>query len=181
MIRWLSRFLFSSLSLWGALVLALTTGCASGGYKLTRQYARFVNHQNILLRIVLYLLTSVVFAVTLLIDMVVFNTMDFWNGRVSQGVYEFRDGDKTYVARHQIFPESGLRQSTIQVLNRERDTLQEVVLRETASEEIELFVDGKLQTRVRDLRSLPIASFFNNRGELVREHALTSSLVTARP
>src|SRR5690606_10112033 len=100
------------------------------GFKITRQYARFVNSQMIVLRIILYILTSIVFAVTLLVDMVVFNTIDFWNGTVSQGDYEFKDGGKTYHARHEILP-SKLKQSTIKISDENGKHLQEVVLRET--------------------------------------------------
>ena len=81
-------------------IMALTAGCASGGFKLTRQYARWVNSQNIILRIVIYILTSVVFAVTMLIDFVIFNTLDFWNGTVAAGSYEFKDGDKLFQERN---------------------------------------------------------------------------------
>lgn len=68
----LIRPLMIGLAVWSAV---LATGCASGGFKLTRQYAQFVNRQQLILRIVLYILTSIVFAATLLIDAVIFNTM----------------------------------------------------------------------------------------------------------
>src|SRR5688572_8030721 len=97
----LSFFFLSSIA---CFTMALTSGCASGGFKLTRQYARWVNSQNIILRIVLYILTFIVFAVTLLIDAVVFNTIDFWEGKVSEGTYDFKDGDKVYQVRHEFLP-----------------------------------------------------------------------------
>lgn len=148
-------------------IMALTTGCASGGFKLTRQYAGFVNRQNIIIRIILYILTGVVFAATMLIDLVIFNTMDFWEGRVSQGTYEFSKDGKTFVARHEILPDSR-KKSTLQVLE-ENKVLQVVELVETANGEIEMSIDGKLHTRVRDVHSLPVASLFNAQGQLVRE------------
>ena len=88
-----------------SVAMLATAGCASGGFKLTREYARWVNSKNIILRIILYILTAVVFAVTMLIDLVVFNTMDFWNGTVSQGDYKFkgeeasRTNDRIYRGR----------------------------------------------------------------------------------
>src|SRR5437868_3204834 len=127
-------------------VMVLTSGCASGGFKLTRQYAQWVNSQMIILRIVLYLLTGIVFFVTLLIDLVVNNTMDFWDGRVSSGTYEFKKDGKIYVARHEYMPETRLRRSTIHVSDSDGRQLQEVVLSETPAGSIEMFVDGKLKT-----------------------------------
>jgi hypothetical protein len=152
--------------------MALTTGCASGGFKLTRQYAGWVNSQNIILRIVLYILTSVVFAVTLLIDAVVFNTMDFWEGRVSQGTYEFKDATKTYQVRHEFQPGTQLKRSTIQIKDLNQARLQEIVLSETASGEIEMFIDGKLRTRVHSISEAPVASIFDGSGKLVDEHVV---------
>lgn len=166
-----SLFYFGSLA--ACSVLALTTGCASGGFKLTRQYARWVNSQNIILRIVLYILTSVVFAVTMLIDVVVFNTIDFWEGKVSEGTYEFKEGTKTYFVRHEILPETKLKRSTIQVFDANRVRLQEVVLHETPSKEVELIVDGKVRTRASDISKIPVVSIFDERGSLVESKYLT--------
>ncbi len=143
---------------------ALATGCASGGFKLTRQYARFVNGQNIIVRIVLYILTSIVFAVTMLVDMVIFNTMDFWQGRVSQGTYEFTEKDKLFHVRHEIQPINGLKQSTIHIYDKSKTLLQVVQIKQTAAQKIELFVDGQLRSQVRDIHSLPIATVFDGNG-----------------
>ncbi|HWU42875.1 MAG TPA: DUF3332 family protein [Bdellovibrio sp.] len=150
-------------------VMALSTGCASGGFKLTREYAQWVNSKTLILRIVLYLLTFVVFAVTLLIDMVIFNTMDFWDGKVSQGTYEFKDGNKTFYVKHEFLPETGLKQSTIDVKDEQARLLQNVVLKETPNHEVELYVDGQLRSRVRDIHSLPVANIYNEKGQLVKE------------
>lgn len=148
-------------------MMAITTGCASGGFKLTRQYARWVNSQQLILRIVLYILTSVVFAVTLLVDAVVFNTIDFWEGRVSAGDFKFKEGGKTYHVKHEFQTGTKLKRSSIRVTDANDSLLQEIVLNETASEEIELYVDGKLRTRVRDLNSIPVASIFDRDGNLI--------------
>ena len=145
--------------------LVLSTGCASGGYKITRQYAGFVNKQNIIIRIVLYLFTSVVFAVTLLVDMVVFNTMDFWEGRVSQGTYEFNKDGKTYTARHEVI--EGLKKSTIDIADSKGMKLQNVVIRETAGGEVELFVDGQLRTRVQNIKDVTVAYNYNAKGSFI--------------
>lgn len=165
----LSRSFFLMISLLACSVVALTTGCASGGFKLTREYAGFVNRQNVVIRVILYILTGVVFFATILIDVVVNNTMDFWNGQVSQGTYEFHQGGKTYVARHEILPGTSLKRSTIRVYGEHRALIQDVVLQETTSGEIEMFVDGQLRARVHDLSSLPMVSVMDEKGQLVEE------------
>jgi len=136
-------------------VAMLSTGCASGGFKLTREYATFVNHQPVILRVILYILTAVVFAVTLLIDVVINNTLDFWGGRVSAGTYNFHEGKRTFVVRHEYV--NGLRRTTIQ-------SEQQVVLSETPSGAIEVSVDGVLRGRVKNLREIPVASHYDAKG-----------------
>src|SRR4051794_31680669 len=86
------------------MAMALTTGCASGGFQLTRQYAGFVNRQPTILGAVIYILTIPVFVVTLIIDMVYFNTMDFWSGKVSAGTYEFNKDGKVFQVVHEDLP-----------------------------------------------------------------------------
>lgn len=157
-------------------VLALTTGCASGGFKLTREYARFVNSKMIILRIVLYIFTSIVFAITMLIDMVVFNTIDFWEGKVSQGTYDFKDGEKSFHAKHEILPGSNLKKSTILVTDAKNTLLQKVELLETATGEVELYIDGQLRTRVKDIKSLPVATLFDEKGRMIKEDTLWFAL-----
>lgn len=182
MAKFWSNKLFYVASLAACSMMALSTGCASGGFKLTREYARWVNSKNIILRIVLYILTGVVFAVTLLIDMVLFNTIDFWEGKVSAGDYQFKDQDKTYVVKHEFLNGTDRKQSTIQIFNDEKALLQKVVLTQTEKGEIELYVDGKLKTRVSDIHSLPVASFFNDEGKLVKQdlNVLGSTVAIAR-
>lgn len=170
----ISRPMFYLSSFAACAIMAVTSGCASGGFKLTRQYARFVNKQNIVLRVVLYILTGIVFAATLLIDMVVNNTMDFWEGRVSQGNYQFKDGDKTYLVRHEILSGSQLKRSTIEIFNAENERLQKLILRETSDGEIELYIDGKLRTRVSNISSLPMASIYDTNGSFVRDYIIKS-------
>lgn len=163
-------------ALLATLTVAFTTGCASGGYSLTRQYARWVNSQNIILRIIIYLLTGIVFAVTMLIDLVVFNTMDFWTGKVSQGVYEFDGEGKTFLVEHRLLPGSGLKHSTIKVSSTEGKLLQEVILRETASGQIEMLVDGARRALVDDFASLPQVSVFDVKGSLLKHSALWAEM-----
>ena len=172
MARFWSKTLFYIGSFFACTIMAFNTGCASGGYKLTREYARWVNSKSLILRIILYILTAVVFAVTLLIDTVIFNTMDFWNGTVSEGKYEFRDQEKIYQVHHEILPGTGLKRSTIEVKDSSSKLLQTVVLNETTSGEIEMSVDGKVRSRVRDITSIPVASIFDERGKLVEEKPL---------
>jgi hypothetical protein len=151
----IKKMLFSIVTLWSALIMSLTTGCASGGYKLTRSYAGFVNKQNIIIRIVLYILTAVVFAVTLLIDAVVFNTMDFWEGRVSQGTYKFESEDKVYVVAHSYQSGTELKKSHIEVYSAAtKQKLQEITLQETKDLKIQVYVDGTLKEEVDHLQAV---------------------------
>ncbi len=174
-----SKFLYFFGSLCTIFCLVGTTGCASGGFKLTRQYARFVNSNNIILRVVLYVLTFVVFGVTLLIDMVVFNTMDFWNGTVSQGIYEFVNQDKKFVVEHKILPNQR-RRSTIQIQKLGGEHLQEVVLAETPEGNIDVFVDGVRTAQVHDLNSLPVTTLFDNKGQVTSHLVIPMSTALAQ-
>lgn len=152
-------------------IVAFTSGCASGGFKLTREYAGFVNRQHVVIRVILYILTSVIFFATLLIDLVLNNTMDFWDGRVSQGTYTFSTEDKTFVVQHDISSE-GLKSSHIEVFAKDKAKLQDVTLKQTAQLDIEVFVDGQLKGRVSDIHAVPRLSVFNSRGERTENRAL---------
>ncbi len=169
MIRPNSKVFFYIGSFLACSIMALSTGCASGGFKLTREYAGFVNKQNIIVRIIIYLLTGIIFAITMLVDLVIFNTIDFWEGRVSQGTYEFNKDGKTFHVRHEISPENSLKRSTIEMFGVDKKPLQEVVLQETPGGEIEMSVDGELRARVRNIGSLPVASIFDRDGHLVSD------------
>lgn len=164
-----TKVLFYMGSLAACTIMAFNTGCASGGFKLTREYARWVNSKNIILRVILYILTFVVFTVTLIIDAVIFNTMDFWEGRVSQGTIEFKEGHRTFLVKHEFLPGTLRKQSTIDVIDEKNQPTQRVVLTETSSGDVELTVNGQLRARVRDIASLPVASFFGDQGRLIRE------------
>jgi len=154
------------------------TGCASGGFKLTRKYARFVNSQNIIIRIVLYLLTAVVFAVTLLVDSVIFNTMDFWEGRVSASEYEFQENNRIYAVKHSYEGEKRLRKTVIQVFSGVEKTIAPesvVVLSETEAGKVQLLENGELKATVESIYDLPKIVLYKN-GEPL---AANSSFVIA--
>lgn len=168
----LAKLTFYFLGLTASWLLAFTSGCASGGYKLTRQYARWLNSQNIILRIVLYILTSVVFAVTLLIDAVVFNTMDFWNGTVAAGTYHFNQDEKTYLVQHEFLSGTQLRKSTIKISDLNNEKLQEVILQETNNHKIQMIVDGKPYAEVDSLEALPSISYFDKDGQVIQKSTL---------
>jgi hypothetical protein len=167
---WTTRIGLSA-ALMASGLMALTTGCASGGYHLTRMYAGFVNSQHIILRIILYIFTTVVFAVTMIIDLIFFNTIDFWEGRLSSGIYDFKKDGKNFHVHHEVLP-GNLKRSTITIKDLDEKLLQQVIFRETASNEIELYVDGKLRTRVRDIRSIPTASVYNEKGQLTSDEMI---------
>ena len=135
-----------------SLGLVMTTGCASGGYKLTRTYSSWVNSQQVILRVILYILTLPVFAVTLLIDGVVFNTMDFWNGQVSSGSYKFEKDQNIYFVKHEVLP-NNLKRSTIKIQSGASGAVREIVLQELVSGEVEMYSDGVLQARVGETPS----------------------------
>jgi len=159
------------------LMMLFTTACASGGWKLTRRYSSFVNSQHIIIRIVLYILTLPIYAITILIDVVVNNTIDFWEGRVSANTYEFKKDGKTFVAKHEILPETNLKRSTIQVLDADKKLIQTVVLAETPKHEVELIVDGVLRTKVQNINSIPLLSSFDKNGKLLEQKNLDLSKV----
>ena len=142
------------------LVLVTTTGCVSGGFKMTRSYAGFVNKQPVILRVILYILTGIIFSVTLIIDAVFYNTMDFWEGRVSQGTYQFSEDGRNYVVEHSIQPDTGLRQSRIEVLG---EVTQQIVLRETADHAVDVFINGVHKGKLSDVSE---AARFSSRRSL---------------
>lgn len=151
-------------------IMALTSGCASGGYKITRSYSKWVNSQFIVLRIIIYFFTGIVFAITMIIDLVVFNTIDFWEGKVSTGDFLFKEGDKTFHVKHGFQEGSELKRSRIEVRGPDEKILQIVQIDETPTGEIELHVDGKLRSRVHGIKSIPVAKIFDDKGQLASEH-----------
>lgn len=169
----MSRVMFWVTSILASLIMAVNSGCASGGYKLTRQLAGWLNKQMIVVRVVLYILGAFVFGITMLIDVVIFNTIDFWEGKVSAHSFEKQEGDRTYFVKHEYQPGTQLRQSSITVT--EKEFRQDIVLKETPNSEIELYVDGQLKSRVSDIHSLPVAKMFNEKGQIVEEKAIWTS------
>lgn len=165
----LRKSLFVGLAMMAAGLAALNTGCASGGFKLTRQYAGWVNSQTLILRVVLYILTMVVFAVTLVIDAVVFNTMDFWEGRVSQGTYEFEKDGQTYVVEHRL--RDGLRSSTIEVRQAGR-VLKTMSIEETRTGSIEYHENGERKAEVDQISAVPRITYFAKQGQVLKRSEL---------
>jgi hypothetical protein len=139
-----------------------------------------VNKQHIIVRIIIYLLTGIVYAVTLLVDMVVFNTMDFWEGRVSAGEYNFKEGERTFHVHHEVLPGAPLKRSTIRVFGADGKLAQTVVMQQTTEGEIELSVDGVVRSRVRDIHGLPMVSSYDSKGMPAGESLFTvPALATA--
>lgn len=138
-------------------------GCASGGFKLTRQYARFVNKQQIVIRVVLYILTSVVFVATLLIDAVIFNTLDFWEGRVSASESSFEKDGKHYAVKHYFEGEEKLKNTEIRVFDsgvpaaRAASTIH---ISETSSGVIKVYENGVLKATINSIKDLPEITLF---------------------
>lgn len=162
-----------------ALVTAFTTACASGGFRLTRRYAGFVNRQNVVLRVILYVLTLPIFWVTLLIDEVINNTVDFWEGRVAQGTFRFSEGGRIFVARHDI-DEAGLKSSHIEVFGADNIKIQDVRLAQVSNSQIEVYVDGVLKHRVSDIHALPQLTTFNGRTQSTRSLSFDEQRIASR-
>lgn len=138
------------------------TGCASGGFKLTRKYAQFVNSKNIIIRVVLYILTSFVFAITLLIDAVIFNTMDFWEGRVSANTYNFKKDGKEYKVTHSYKGDQKLRNTHIEILSKNNSEKKIIEISEIDNNRIQILEDGVLKGEVKDINSLPMITRFED-------------------
>lgn len=161
------------------ILTAFTTGCASGGFRLTRRYSSFVNRQNVVLRVILYVLTLPIFWVTLLIDEVINNTVDFWEGRVAQGTFRYNEGGRSFVARHTVGAD-GLKTSHIEVFSSDQVKLQDVRLAQTSPTSIEVYVDGVLKHRVSDIHALPQLTTFNGTSQSTRAMDFTAQIVAAR-
>lgn len=156
----------------------MMSGCVSGGFSMTRSYAEYVNGQrNPVLRVVIYILTGIVFFVTILADVIYYNTVDFWNGRISAGDYSFDKGDRTYYAHHEVAPMTKLKSSTIRVHDKTGKLLQTVVLQETISGDVELFVDGVKRCQVKNISEMPVATIFDQKGTVVGTEFIAAPVV----
>lgn len=139
----------------------VTTGCMSGGFKWTRRYAQFVNSTHIVVRVVLYILTLPVYAITYLVDAVIFNTMDFWNGRVSAGRYEFKTDQHTYVVHHGFGdPARTLRHSKIEIWGK-GVLLETTDINENSEGEILVTKNNISTLKVTQLSTLPLIQFYS--------------------
>lgn len=174
-----NTILFAALS--STLLMSFVTGCASGGYKLTREYSGWVNKQNVIVRVILYILTLPVYGVTLIVDAVIFNTLDFWDGRVSQGAYQFNKGGQNYFVQHAKDAETGLKRSRIEI-NKQSSHKQIIVLQETPTHEVELFVDGILRGKSSQLSNETLFSLYNSEGKKIETHKVANreQLVSSR-
>ena len=162
-----------------AVLTAFTTACASGGYRLTRRYSSFVNHQNVVLRVIVYILTFPVFGVTLLIDGVINNTVDFWEGRVAQGTFRYESGGRTFVAQHATGADS-LKSSHIETFGADHVKLQDVGLTQTSATNIEVWVDGVFKHRVSDIHAMPQLASFTGQGQTTRSLVGEDRIIAAR-
>lgn len=151
-------------------VTLTTTGCASGGYHLSRSLAGWINKQDLLLRVILYIFVGGAFFFTIIADMIYFNTVDFWSGKVSAGVYEFKEGNKAYVVNHSF--ENDLKRTEIQINDLKGKKLQNVILKETKTQEIELYVDGTLKAKVDSIESLPKITTFDTQGNILKHEVV---------
>ncbi len=147
------------------------SSCASGGFKLTRDYARWVNSQNIIIRIILYIFTSFVFGITILIDAVIFNTMDFWEGRVSQGDYLFEKDGKNFLVKHS--QNNDLKKTIIQI-SQNNNIIETLVIEQKENGNIDVLKNGQKIATAQDLNTLPkIVNHIDNTNHLFLGYDLT--------
>lgn len=111
----------------------------------------------------------VVFGVTLIIDAVVFNTMDFWEGRVSQGTFHFEKDGQSYVVEHRL--RDGLRVSRIEVRKAGR-LMKTMAIEETSSGQIEYFENGVRKAQVDQISSVPRITHLASQGRVIRQDTL---------
>lgn len=150
--------------------MLLNTGCVSGGWELTRDYSKWLNSKKVALRVVLYILTMPVFFVTIMIDTLVNNTIDFWNGTVSESTQAFHKDGKSFYVQHEILQETGLKRSTIEIKDSNQKLLQTVVLSETINHDIQLFVDGVLRTEVKNIeQAFPLITTYDEAGKQIEQ------------
>lgn len=138
---------------------AVQVSCASGGYKFTRKFSQFVNSKNIVLRIILYIVTIPVFGITLAVDTIIFNTLDFWDGKVSANEYSFSEDGKEYVVKHSI--ENNLKRTNINVFE-DNKLIASHALVETKDNKIQVFNNNDLKYEVENLNGLALLSTFEN-------------------
>lgn len=151
-------------------LMVATSGCASGGYSISRSFAGWINKNNILLRIVLYIFLGGAFLFTLVADLLVMNTIDFWTGKVSQGTYEFKDAEKTFVVKHSL--QGDLHQTHIEIKNSQGKKLQDILMKETARLEVEYYLDGVLKAKFDNIESVPRVTQFDRKGRIFKQENL---------
>lgn len=168
----MKNLLLIFMSIWTFILTSISSGCMSGGFKWTRKYSQFVNSTHIVLRIVLYVLTFPIYVVTQLVDVVIFNTMDFWSGRVSSGTYHFKKDQHTYVVHHGYQdPAKTLRNSQIEIWSNNQ-LLETTVIAENIEGEIVVTKNDILTLRASQLSSLPMVHFYSLDGSQVNKTEL---------
>ena len=149
-----------------AAVLAsgVVVGCASGGFTTTRSVSKFINSKGIILRIVLYIVLWPVLIITMLADEIVFNTIDFWTGKVSAQNKVFEKNGVRVMVAHSLTP---LHRSVLTIEPKKGDRTV-IELRETATGSVEVYRDGVKRTEVKDIQSaFPMLSLYQDNGKAV--------------
>jgi hypothetical protein len=127
----------------------ILAGC-SGGYMLSRTFAKWLNAKGIVLRVLLWLFVWPVYLLAVITDEVVLNTIDFWTGRVTSDNTKFfeKDGVRVQV----VHSRNPLRRSvfTIDTKNGDHSVIE---LRETVIGSIEVYRDGLKRNEVKDIES----------------------------
>lgn len=101
--------------------------------------------------------------------------MDFWTGKISQGTYEFKDQQKTFVVKHSL--ENDLKRTVIEIKDLDGKKIQEVALKETADHRIEYYVDGTLKAKVDNIDSIPRVTYLDNAGSIIKQENIPAYTV----
>ncbi|MBL8994902.1 MAG: DUF3332 family protein [Spirochaetia bacterium] len=140
---------FTLLALAGTMTLQ---SCLSGGWKITRMVAKWNNGFAVFPRILIYIAFFLlqVYTITSLIDGIVFNTIDFWNGTISAMNYKYQKDGMDVAVVHSRFP---LRRSVI--TTSKGDVVKSVVeVNELENGKIALVINGVLRGEFKNIQDV---------------------------
>ncbi len=161
--------MFKKLKLTSFVLVALAgtfalQSCLSGGWKVTRIVAKWNNSMGVLPRILIYIAFFIlqVYTVTALIDSIVFNTIDFWNGTVTGMNKQYKKNGMDVAVSHSRTP---LRQSII-TTSKGDQVISVVQISELASGKIALTINGVLRGEVNSIHDIdPSLTLFKEDGK----------------
>lgn len=127
------------------------SGCAAGNFSLTRSVGRWNRKFTEIPRVLIYIAFVIipVYPIAMLVDLVVTNTIDFWQGGSASAMNNtiYKDGYKIKIA-HSADP---LRKSIMQSYDKNEKLVSTVELRETEQHTIEVYLDGVKKSEVNSI------------------------------